>query len=512
MKKCPRCNRTYSDTDTFCETDGVALVGADPAFVESGGGDGAIDCPVCGGRAEPGEVICNFCGARLVPETSRLQSPPAEWQSQSAGQRANESRTAVTSASSGELSDRATSQIPDSDEEREGGGGGSITAIGYLVAALVALLGGAWLALHLSSRGAARQEAAGASPSAAVTPGPAAVVAGPLVALANTMSVQVTGESAAAPERNSDAMRKVFDDGKGTLLDAYKRALSGDSTTNDGMVVRVRIMPDGSVAGASVRTSTAPNPSLDADVIKDISGWSYVPFGGSQVEVDYPIVFAHDAAEQAGIETALGSRLAALGPNEAPEYGTSVEPSVAPSPAVAVAPPAPAVPSEAATAGAATPAPGPRPAHVAKAPKPVPTPSLRDRVAQALRSNRNLGRVQFYTNPGGNVVLYGKVFDEKAKGTAEAVVRSVPGVYGVVDNLTTDTDTWREQQAQVQSQLSNAGLDKVQVKIIGRDAFLSGEVKTDAEKDRAVTITEGAAPVIVRTNLITVQPGSVFGF
>jgi hypothetical protein len=326
------------------------------------------------------------------------------------------------------------------------------------------------------------------------------------------MSVQVTGESAAAPERNPDAMRKVFDDGKGTLLDAYKRALNGDSTTNDGLIVRVRIMPDGSVAGASVRTSTAPNPSLDADVIKDISGWSYVPFGGSQVEVDYPIVFAHDAAEQAGIETALGSRLAALGPNEAPEYGTSVEPSVVPSPAVAIAPPAPAVPSEAATAGAATPAPHPRPAHVAKAPKPVPTPSLRDRVAQALRSNRNLGRVQFYTNPGGNVVLYGKVFDEKAKGTAEAVVRSVPGVYGVVDNLTTDTDTWREQQAQVQSQLSNAGLDKVQVKIIGRDAFLSGEVKTDAEKDRAVTITEGAAPVIVRTNLITVQPGSVFGF
>jgi len=133
-------------------------------------------------------------------------------------------------------------------------------------------------------------------------------------------------------------------------------------------------------------------------------------------------------------------------------------------------------------------------------------------VSYALRSNRNLGRVQFYTNPGGTIVLYGKVFDEKAKGIAEQVVRAVPGVNGVVDNLTTDTDTWREQQAQVQSQLANAGLDKVQVKIIGRDAFLSGEVKTDAEKDRAVTITEGAAPVIVRTNLITVKPGSVFGF
>jgi len=123
-----------------------------------------------------------------------------------------------------------------------------------------------------------------------------------------------------------------------------------------------------------------------------------------------------------------------------------------------------------------------------------------------------LGRVQFYTNPGGSVVLFGKVFDEKAKGVAEQVVRRVPGVTAVVDNLTTDTDTWRQQQAQVQSQLANAGLENVTVRIIGRDAFLSGEVTTDAEKDRAVTITEGAAPVVVRTNLITVKPGSVFGF
>jgi osmotically-inducible protein OsmY len=137
---------------------------------------------------------------------------------------------------------------------------------------------------------------------------------------------------------------------------------------------------------------------------------------------------------------------------------------------------------------------------------------LRDRVSEALRSNRNLGRVQLYTNPGGSVVLFGKVFDDKAKGLAEQVVRGVPGVTSVVVNLTTDTDSWRQQQAQVQSQLANAGLENVTVKIIGRDAFLSGEVATDAEKDRAVTITEGVAPVIVRTNLITVKPGSVFGF
>jgi TonB family protein len=393
------------------------------------------------------------------------------------------------------------------ESEPDGEGRGSFTVLGYVAAALVALVGGAWLALHLSSRGPA-QEAATASPAAAVTPAPASTV-GPLVALANTVAVQVAGESSSAVERSPDAMRKVFEDGKGALLDAYKRALGGDATTNDGMIVRVRIMPDGSVAGAAVRTSTAPNPSLDAEVIRNISGWSFVPFTGGQVEVDYPIIFAHDAGEQASIESALATRLASLGANEAPEYGSSV----AASPAALSSPAAAAVPTQSvAPAEAARPPGRAHPRRLAHEPRPAAKPSVRDRVTEALRSERSLRRVQFYTNPGGGVVLFGKVFDEKGRAVAERLVSGVPGVTSVVDNLTTDADTWRQQQAQVQSQLANAGLENVTVKIIGHDAFLSGAVATDAEKDRAVTITEGAAPVVVRTNLITVKPGSVFGF
>ena len=508
MKKCPSCNRTYPDNETFCETDGVALIKAGPAFVESGGsGAGVIECPVCGGRAEPGEVICNFCGARLVSETSPAETSPTPPPPASPAQGPAQART-VASNPSPQFSGRMTGQMPSSDLEPEGGGGrSSFSTIGYVLAALVALVGGAWLALHLSSRGGPAGEEAKASPSAVVSP---AAAAGPLVVLANTISVQVKGESSSAPERSADAMRKVFNDGEGTLLDAYKRALSGDPTINDGMIIRVRIMPDGSVGGASVRTSTAPNPGLDAEVIKDISGWSYPPFSGGQVEADYPVIFAHDTNEQASIESALNTRLASLGANESPEYGTSIAPTPVPSPAVVAAPPPPPAPASAPPAPA--PVEHPRaPRHIAK-PRPAPTPTLRELVEQSLRSNRNMGRVQFYTNPGGGVVLFGKVFDEKAKHTADDLVRSVPGVTSVVDNLTTDTDTWRQQQAQVQSQLANAGLDQVTVKIIGRDAFLSGTVKTDAEKDRAVTITEGAAPVIVRTNLIMVKPGSVFGF
>ena len=47
--------------------------------------------------------------------------------------------------------------------------------------------------------------------------------------------------------------------------------------------------------------------------------------------------------------------------------------------------------------------------------------------------------------------------------------------------------------------------------MIGHDAFLDGEVKTELEKSRAVTVAEGAAPVTVRENLIRVVPGNMFG-
>ncbi|HKN02142.1 MAG TPA: BON domain-containing protein [Candidatus Binataceae bacterium] len=509
MKKCPSCDKTYPDTETFCETDGTALVNASPAFIESGR-QGAleqgIECPICGGKAEPGEVICNFCGARLTHDAPvappRTAPPPSSRPSPTSGQ----ARTAISTAPPAQSSRRLTGQMPEQgSDEGSGAGGSPFSAIGYILAALIALVGGAWLALHLSSRPGAK-EGALASPSAAVSPAPA-VPAGPLVALANSISIQVTGESASAPERNSDAMRKVFNDGSGTLLDAYRRALAGDSTISDGMIVSLKVMPDGSVGGAAVRTSTAPNPGLDAEVVKDLSGWSFLPFGGGQVQADFPVIFAHDTTEQATIESALSTRLSSLAPDEAPEYGASfaatATPVVTPVP---VESPTPAAVMTPAPAPVRTPRPHRRP------PTPKPTPSMRDRVSMALRSNRKLGRVQFYTNPDGSVVLFGTVFDDKDKLLAERTVRSVPGVTSVADNLGTDMAIWATQQAQVQAQLATAGLDKVTVKIIGKEAFLSGEVKTDAEKDRAVTITENAAPVHVSGNIITVKPGSVFGF
>jgi TonB family protein len=403
---------------------------------------------------------------------------------------------------SAQFTGRMVSEQP----EEEDAGGGFLTTIAYVVAALAALGGGAWLAIHLSSRKPATEQAI-ASPTVAVSPAAAAspvapVASAPAVALATTLAVQVTGESASAPERSVAAATGVFDGNKTALLDAYNQALAGDASTNDGMLVRLRVLPDGSVAKASVVTSTAPNPGLDAEVVKDVSGWKFAAFSGTQVEVDYPVIFSRNPAEQAAVEADLKARVASLSPNESPEYAAS--PAAPPTPAV-VEKPAPVPP-----AAEVSPRPHRRPPR--EVARPRPTPSLYDRVSDALKGSPKLRRVKAYTNPGGSVTLVGKVFDDNDKMLAERTVRRVSGVTSVVDTLTTDTGMWAQQQAKIQQQLANAGLDKVTVKVIGKDAFLNGEVKTELEKQRAATIAQGAAPVVVRENLIRVVPGNMFGF
>ena len=162
MKRCPRCERTFPDTEKFCGDDGTELVAAaartapvevPPADAPSGP-DRQIECPVCGGKAEPGEVICNFCGARLDQTTA----PPS---AQSPGM--FRTQTMATPPPPPPRQTGATLRVDPShsfdDESPLDGGGppsrGIMGIIGYIVAALVALGGGVWLALHLSSHGAA---------------------------------------------------------------------------------------------------------------------------------------------------------------------------------------------------------------------------------------------------------------------------------------------------------------------------------------------------------------------
>jgi TonB family protein len=496
MKRCPRCEKTYPDSETFCEADGTALMNAGPAFAEGAAATGEqIECPVCGGKAQPGELICNFCGARLGTESAEPYTPPPS---------TTPPRTATVRRDASP-SRRITGKMPDDGAEQEGRG--MFALIGYLIAAIVALGGGAWLALHLSNK-SAQQPVAIASPSAVASVA-AAVPTGPLVALANTMPVQVMGESAAAPERNQDTARKFFEDRKSVLLESYEHALAGDNTLQDGMVVRLRVLPSGSVDAASVRTSTNPNPAFDAEVVKDVSAWNFAPFSGGQVEIDYPIIFTSDPTTKAALESQLSATVAGLSPAEAPEYASS-PPSPQASPAASEAVSAP-TPASVETPVAVAPAPARRKHHrVASAPKPPPL-TLQQRVLQTLSGNPRTRRVNCYTS-GSTVTIFGKVFDNDAKLYAEKIVRQVPGVGNVIDSLTTDTAEWAARQAAIASQLYAAGLTSVTVKVIAHDAYLGGTVKTDAQKQQAVTITENASPVHVRGNLITVVPGNMFGF
>ncbi|MGH7907138.1 MAG: BON domain-containing protein, partial [Candidatus Binataceae bacterium] len=391
---------------------------------------------------------------------------------------------------------------------------------GYTVAAIIALIVGVWLALHFTARPANERVAAvSAAPSPAAIASPAAAaMSGPVVSLASTIPLQVSGPAAGASERSHDAIVKAFDDNKAKLLDVYNHELESGGTPDDGMVVHVLIGADGKIAGSSIKTSTTPNPALDAAVLDSVMNWALPPSSAGSAEADLPVIFAHDSSTAAATASALSDKLASLSPSEPPEYALAPEasPSAAPTSAAMAGAMAPAAPPAIAP-------PASRPAaverhhrhrhtRVASAPRPHPMPSLLDRVQDRLRADRNLRRVRAYTGPGGVVTLYGKVFDDKTKSYAIRSVRAMTGVNGVVDNVTTDTEQWRREQNQIAQQLASAGLGQVNVKVIGDSAYLDGEVKNAPDKDRAVAIVQSAAAVKVRGNLIRVLPGSVFGF
>jgi hyperosmotically inducible protein len=383
---------------------------------------------------------------------------------------------------------------------------GLVGVLGFVIAAALALAAGAWLAIYLSGRHPA-------APVAQASPSPVAP-ATPMVSLAKTMPVQVSGNLAGATQRDAGTLANVFNSNKAALDDVYRHALDGNPALSEGMILRLHVMPDGSVNDASVRVSTAPNPSLDAEVVKATTVWKFDPStGAAAVDVDYPVVLA-TTSDTSSIESDLRTKLAALSPGEGPEY------AMAPSSPSAAAPTPAAVPSAPAPEVAAAPTPAApelaptkprkhRPPELASLPPR--TTSISERLNDEFKVNRKLRRVQAYAS-GGNVTLYGKVFDDNDKAVAEQTARGVKGVTSVTNNLTTDTDLWAQTANTINQQLQNAGLAGVTAKVIGNSAYLSGAVKTQPDKDRAVTVAQAAAPVIVRENLIRVEPGNMFGF
>jgi len=136
--------------------------------------------------------------------------------------------------------------------------------------------------------------------------------------------------------------------------------------------------------------------------------------------------------------------------------------------------------------------------------------ALMNSVNAALHSNDRLNGAKSYTAAEGVVVLYGTVFDDKDRASAEQVARGVPGVNDVIDNLRTKTGKWYQEEVKINSQLQMNGFNDVQARVVGPYIYLSGQVTGQANKDRAAQVVSSVFPNKQISNMIFVQPGSVF--
>jgi osmotically-inducible protein OsmY len=136
--------------------------------------------------------------------------------------------------------------------------------------------------------------------------------------------------------------------------------------------------------------------------------------------------------------------------------------------------------------------------------------ALMNRVNAALRSNPRLNGAKAYTAAEGVVVLYGMVFDDKDRALAEQTANSVPGVNSVVDNLRTKTGKWAQEEERINTQILTSGFTDVQARVVGPYIYLSGNVTSPADKDRAASVASSVYPNKQINNMIFVQPGSMF--
>ncbi len=135
--------------------------------------------------------------------------------------------------------------------------------------------------------------------------------------------------------------------------------------------------------------------------------------------------------------------------------------------------------------------------------------ALMNRVNAALRGNDRLNGAKAYTAAPGVVVLYGMVFDDKDRALAEQVANGVNGVNQVVDNLRTKTGKWVQEEERIDLQLQMNGFNDVQVRVVGPVVYLSGQVTSQAEKQRAANVVASTSNLQIN-NMIWVQPGSMF--
>jgi len=135
--------------------------------------------------------------------------------------------------------------------------------------------------------------------------------------------------------------------------------------------------------------------------------------------------------------------------------------------------------------------------------------ALMNRVNAALRGNDRLNGAKAYTAAPRVIVLYGMVFDDKDRALAEQTANGVSGVTQVVDNLRTKTGKWLQEEERLNTQLLVNGFNDVQVRVVGPEVYLSGQVASSAEKQRAAAVIASASTLHIN-NFIWVKPASMF--
>jgi hypothetical protein len=134
---------------------------------------------------------------------------------------------------------------------------------------------------------------------------------------------------------------------------------------------------------------------------------------------------------------------------------------------------------------------------------------LMQRVKAALKANRQLNGAAAYTASPGVIVLYGTVFDDNARLLAEKTARKVKGVTKVINTLQTSTGQWLEQEVRINDTLQLNGFPGIRAKVIGPEVYLSGQVSSDQEKQRAVRVVTSVSNLQV-VNFLRAVPGPIF--
>jgi hypothetical protein len=141
--------------------------------------------------------------------------------------------------------------------------------------------------------------------------------------------------------------------------------------------------------------------------------------------------------------------------------------------------------------------------HVKRKP---PSWVLQSKVQLAMEADVRFKNVHVTVTQPGVVVLEGQVFDRKVLTAAGQTAAGVEGVKRVINALTTQTLNWLDVQNRANTMLAQAGYKLVLCKVIGNTAYLSGQVPTDLDKQKAETIVLSAAPGLrIGTNLITIS-------